>query len=85
MSRITPTQVFRNAIDPLPCEKLPTDFRKTVSLSLPVALAELLSGLSKRGVNVSRALEIPIRKWAAKSAREFNKNSPRRRGLLISR
>lgn len=85
MSRITPTQTFRNGITPLPCSAIATAFRKTVSLSLACELAELLSELSKRGVNVSRGLEIPIRKWAAKTAREFNKNTRKGRGLLLSR
>lgn len=86
MKRITPIETFMNAARaPLPCPALATAFRKTVSISVSVELAELLSGLSQRGVNVSRGLEIPIKKWAAKTAREINKTAPKRRGLLINR
>lgn len=78
MKRITPTQVFQNGAKrhgpTLPClDRLPTSFRGTYTVSLPVELIDLLKQLNKR-VNLSRELEIPIRKAAVKIARKLNEN-----------
>jgi hypothetical protein len=64
-----------------PLPQLATTFRATASLSLPVELTSLLSAISKRGINVSRGLERPIRAWAVKTAREMNKKATKVRGL----
>lgn len=83
MKRITPTQVFRNRIAPLPRSgQIRTAFRDTYSFSLPVELIDLLKQLNKR-VNLSREMEIPIRKAAVKIARKLNEKAPKVRGLLI--
>lgn len=56
---------------------LPTTFRKSYSVSLPVELCELLSRLrSEYNVNVSAGLEEPIKRWAVKTACGLNKKSP---------
>lgn len=54
---------------------LPTTFRKSYGVSLPVELCELLSRLrSEYNVNVSAGLEEPIKRWAVKLAHGLNKN-----------
>lgn len=85
MKKITPTETFRNAIrrSPLPASIL-TSFREPYSVCLPREVTELLRQISPH-VNVSRGLEIPIRKWAVKTAREINKNTAPVRGLLLPR
>lgn len=78
MSRITPTEVFINGSKrhgvPLPQkQQIRTAFRDTYSFSLPVELIDLLKQLNKR-INLSRELEKPIRKAAARIARNLNEN-----------
>lgn len=78
MARITPTETFKRAAGrhgatPPLCHEIRTNFRDTYSLSLPTELIDLLKQLNKR-VNLSRELEKPIRKAAARIARNLNEN-----------
>lgn len=78
MSRMTPTEIFRNGCarhgrSPATEPEIRTAFRDTYSFSLPNDLIDLLKALNKR-VNLSRELQEPIRKAAARIARKLNEN-----------
>lgn len=85
MARTTPVETMKRAAikhggAPLLQPEIRTGFRDTYSLSLPNDLIDLLKQLNKR-VNLSRELEKPIRKAAARIARNINENRPKGRGL----
>lgn len=51
---------------------LPTTFRSSLSVSVPIELKELATMLGQHGVNVSRELEGPIKSRLVKLAMQIN-------------